>query len=136
MCAAYVIAIEWRIALPLACLFAWLSAPVARRMSRWHEIETSRVKSLIEDVARQRSRHPDEAIVLRGVDDRLFWSVLHDRPFQALGIGNVWLAPGTRIEAHPGSGDLSGYLLPAGYGGPLREYLIESYRLREATTSP
>ncbi len=74
-----------------------------------------RVRNLIGGVARAHQLHPQQSILLLGVDSELFWNSFPDHSFRLIGAGPVYLAPGSErhIDAHPDLGNVDEFLLPA-----------------------
>ncbi|HEV2444838.1 MAG TPA: hypothetical protein VGS58_02910 [Candidatus Sulfopaludibacter sp.] len=98
----------------VAALYAFLTVPQLMVASDWNYRMTQRARNLVEGIAGAHRLHPNQWILLTGVDSDLFWNAIRDHPFQLLGIDHVYLAPGSesRIESHPGWGDLAEFVLP------------------------
>ncbi len=81
----------------------------------WYYDRGNLLRTLIGGIANQRRTHPGDIILLDGVSDRLFWSGFGDHPFRLLGLGRIYLAPGSEsaINPHPEWGGISDYLIPA-----------------------
>jgi hypothetical protein len=103
------------VATTLALVYGFLVLPRAVYGSQSNYQLTQRVRDLVEGVARAHELHPGKTILLQGVDTDQFWNGINDRPFRAIGIENVYLAPGSdgRIDAHPDLGDITEFVLPA-----------------------
>jgi hypothetical protein len=132
-----------RAAAALAVLYAVLSVPhLLSAVERNYRL-TLRVRDLVEGVASAHEQHPNQAILLEGVDNDLFWNALRDRPFRLIGFEQVYLAPGSQrsIAADLGRGDLNEFLAPAGAvasaiaRGQLVVYDARGPRLRNITSS-
>jgi hypothetical protein len=98
-----------------AVVYGLMALPQTVAAGEWQYRETQRVRKLVEGVARAHELHPGQAILLTGVDNDLIWSGLSHRPFRLIGIGQVYLAPGSeaRIIADPERADLGSFVLPA-----------------------
>ncbi len=98
----------------LAAAFCVYSARDLRIELNWYYTRGRRLESLLDGIAAERKAHPGEIILLNGVSDRLFWSGFGDHPFRLLGLGQIYLAPGTEsaINPHPEWGGISDYLIP------------------------
>jgi hypothetical protein len=81
----------------------------------WNYRVSQRVRRLVEGVQAAHEQHPQQALMLYGVDTDLFWNGVLDRPFRLFGADHVYLAPGSEknIESHPGLGSVEDYVLPA-----------------------
>jgi len=133
----------WRAAAALAVGYAMLSVPHTLSAVERNYRLTLRVRSLVEGVAGAHEQHPNQAILLEGVDNDLFWNAVRDRPFRLIGLYQVYLAPGSErsIRADADRGDLNEFLAPAGAvaaaieRGQLVVYDVRSPRLRNITSS-
>jgi hypothetical protein len=126
----------------LAVLYACLAIPniVSAEERNWQL--TARVRNLVEGVAGAHEAHPNQAILLEGVDSDLFWNAMLDRPFRLFDLTNVYLAPGSEraITAYAGRGNISEFVAPA-YAvegaiqrGELVVYDVRTPRLRNITS--
>jgi hypothetical protein len=63
---------------------------------------------------RARELHPSKAILLTQVDDNLFGGAILDNAFRAMGVSEVYLAPGSEnsIRIDPNLGRVSDFVLP------------------------
>ncbi|MCL5746504.1 MAG: glycosyltransferase family 39 protein [Acidobacteria bacterium] len=86
---------------------AWISV-------RWIHNHSKRVEHLVLSVARAAQLHPGKVILLKGVDDGLFWVGVLDQPFSLVGANHVYLTPDSGVTAHPGYGDPGEFTLPPG----------------------
>jgi hypothetical protein len=132
-----------RAATGLALLYAALSVPhLLTAVDRNYRL-TLRVRDLVEGVASAHEQHPNQAILLDGVDNDLFWNALRDHPFRLISFEQVYLAPGSEraIAADADRGDLSEFLAPAGAvaaaieRGRLVVYDVRGPRQRNITSS-
>jgi len=132
-----------RAAAPLAILYAGLSVPHILSAAERNYRLTMRVRDFVEGVAGAHEQHPQQTILLVGVDDDLFWNALRDHPFRAIGFEQVYLAPGSErsIRADRQRGDVTEFLAPAGAAAAAIErgeavvYDVRSSRLRNITSS-
>ncbi len=99
----------------LAGAYCFYSVRDLRAELRWYYDRGRLLQSLIDGIAAERRAHPGGIILLDGVSDRLFWSGFGDHPFRLLGLGQIYLAPGSEsaINPHPEWGGISEYLIPA-----------------------
>ncbi len=127
----------------LAGAFCVYSARDLRIELNWYYTRGRRLESLIDGIAAERKAHPGEIILLNGVSDGLFWSGFGDHPFRLLGLGQIYLAPGTEsgINPHPEWGGISDYIIPAAEAraalaaGNAQVLTIASGRLLETTAA-
>jgi hypothetical protein len=108
--------IAWKaVSAVLAAGFVMQQAPVGWRHAEWYRERGEAQEALVMGVARAHELHPDEVILLDGIDDYLFWGAIQQRPFQFLRIPEVYLTPGSEanISPHPEIDDVSKFVLPA-----------------------
>ncbi|HEY1495507.1 MAG TPA: hypothetical protein VGF49_13240, partial [Candidatus Solibacter sp.] len=129
-------------AIALFLLYAALAVPSVLSAEDRNWWLTARVRNLIEGVAGAHELHPNQAILLEGVDTDLFWNAMLDRPFRLFGLINVYLAPGSEraIAAYPDRGNIAEFTAPA-YAvegaiqrGELVVYDVRAPRLRNITS--
>lgn len=98
----------------LAAIYAFLQVPHLNQATDWNYHLTLRTRNLVEGVAGAHEVHPNEAILLYGLDGDLFWNAVRDHPFRLLGIDHVYLAPGTgrQMEDRPEWYGVNEYVLP------------------------
>ena len=132
-----------RASLGFAVLYAAMAVPHSWREEERNRRLTQRIRGLVEGVAGAHERHPQQAILLEGVDSDLFWNAMLDRPFRLLGLHDVYLAPGSErgITAYPDRGSVAGFIAPA-YSvgraiqrGELAVYDVRGARLRNITST-
>lgn len=129
------------VALALAALYAVPGAIECRRGSLAVAERSWRIRTVALGVQRARQMYPQKTIVLAGVDKTLFWTGFADKPFRALGISGIYLAPGSEqtIGAHAAQMTLAQYVIPAEVLRTELEanravvYAVEPHRLRGAT---
>jgi hypothetical protein len=95
----------WKVAASLlAGAFLLIQVPAARASARWWLEESRPVKRFVLGVSRARELHPQQSILLAGVNNDLFWAAVRDGAFHAMGVSGVYLAPGSesQIESQPG----------------------------------
>jgi hypothetical protein len=147
---AYAVAAGWRplpgyrpLILALAATYL-VSSVIEGNLSSFSTAERSwRVRTMLLGARAARTQFPREAIVLAGVDSRLFWAGIFNQSFEALGLSDVYLEPGTedRIEHLPGWQSASEFTIEPGELRRLLEsggavvYAVEPRRLRGATTA-
>jgi hypothetical protein len=106
----------WKIAsVVLAAGFVIEQVPLGWQHAEWFRERGQAQEALVEGVARAHELHPDQVILLDGVGTDLFWGAIQQRPFQFLGISDVYLTPGseTKIALYPEIDDVSKFVLPA-----------------------
>jgi hypothetical protein len=71
-------------------------------------------RRLMQALGQARALHPDQAILLTGVNAYLFYAALYDRGPAAAGLRNIYLAPTNGgIATPPGAQPVANYQLPA-----------------------
>lgn len=103
-------AVAWRAGVAARALsviavlcFAIPGAWQARYMTRMNADYSRRVRTLVRGLAAAHKLHPTKVIVLKGLDDSLFWRGVYDRPHLALGWTGLYVTADTRNS-------LTGYL--------------------------
>ena len=88
----------------LAGIFFLLQLPAAHASARWWRDQSRAVRRLVIGVSRARELHPQQAILLTGVNNDLFWGAVREGAFSAMGVSGVYLAPGSElnIQSQPG----------------------------------
>jgi len=101
------------VAVALVALYLANTVPVTRASLRWRFDRAERAKTIVLGVVTARQLHPGKTILLTGIDNALYWSTFADDAFPAVGVPDVYLAPGTerRIETVPGDDGPSKYML-------------------------
>ena len=128
-----------RAAAAMVVLYAALTVPHVVGAVDRYEQATLRVRDLVEGVAGAHERHPDQTILLVGVDRDLFWNGLRDHPFRVIGFEQIYLAPGSEREI--AAEDAREFLAPpeavaAGLArGQVEVYDVRGPRLRNITSS-
>ena len=91
----------------VAALYAFLTVPAGWAASEWSQALTIRARNLMEGVAGAHQLHPDQAILLYGVDSDLFANAIAHRLFRLIGIEDVYLTPGSErlIQGDPRVGE-------------------------------
>ncbi len=79
-------------ALLLAAVYAVPSALMARGMTVQYFIDSRRTRTFVRSVAHAHRLHPDKTIVVRHLDDRMFWTGWWDNPFQIFGRNRIFIA--------------------------------------------
>jgi hypothetical protein len=126
----------------LVLLYALPSAWMGRRMSHEYHTISHRVQTFIGSVAFAHRLHPDKILLIRNVDNDLFWAVWWDNPFQLFGRKRIYASEECEpdIVPFPGFGTLARFILPQGEAlegmrrGEVVTYdLMSSGRLRNTT---
>jgi hypothetical protein len=103
------------VALALAAIYVAIVLPRTLAASDYHYRLTDRVRDLVEGTASAHQLHPDQTILLDGLDTPMFYSAVIDHPFRLVGVERVYLTPGSvrQIESHPELADMAAFTLPA-----------------------
>jgi len=68
---------------------------------------------LVQSVAYAKKIHPGKVILLKGIDDNLFWAAIYDSPFHILGWNDVFVTAESRWQIYdPHFNDIDRYFLP------------------------
>jgi len=126
----------------VALVYGFLQMPQLTASTEWNYNLTVRTKNLVEGVAGAHERHPNQAILLYGMDGDLFWNAVRDHPFRLLGIDQVYLAPGTgeHVQARPEWGSVDEFILSGAVvgkalaGNQVVVYDVRGPLLRNITT--
>jgi hypothetical protein len=99
----------------LAVVYGFMVIPQSVSASEWNYRFSQRARNLLEGLARAHELHPYQAILLEGVDRDLFWNAVLDKPYRLIGIGHVYLAPGSELSVgvNPELWDIHEFILPA-----------------------
>ena len=146
--AAYASSIAWKrgwaasvIAAVLALLYFIPSVNRVRAGMLSSFDRADRVRALIQSVAYAKHIHPGKMVLLKDVDDELFWSGVYDSPFRIFGWSDVFLAPDSRPLVHedPHLNPVDGYFLPESAARRVVDddaavvYAVEGRKLRNIT---
>ena len=126
----------------LAAIYLILMAAGSGRAAWWWQGQSKTVENLVLGVVRAHQLHPNQSILLRGVDDQLFWSSVFHSPFQLFGVSAVYLVPGSDryITSHGGSRSPADFVLadgPTVHGlnaNQIVVYQVGGPRLKAVTT--
>jgi len=122
MLAAYALSTAWKKSWPaaviagaLALIYFIPSVNMVRAGMVSYFDRADRVRALIQSVAYAKHIHPGKMILLKDVDDDLFWACVYDSPFHIFGWNDVFLTPDSRSLVHedPHLNPVDGYFLPA-----------------------
>jgi hypothetical protein len=108
--------IVWRFAGGvLVGFFLFESALVARKSSWSWSYRSWNIRAMVMGVAEAHRLHPDRTVLLKDIDDMLFWGAVSQRCFLFLGFDNVYLAPGSELQItpHVELGDVNSFVMPA-----------------------
>lgn len=146
--AAYGLSLTWKrgwiataiaVALSLVYFVPSVSAVHAGMISYFDRAD--RVRALVQSVAYAKHIHPGKMILLKDVDDGLFWAGVSDSPFRFFGWTDVLLVPDSRPLVHedPHLQPVDGYFLSelptlrAVNSGAAEVYEVEGRKLRNVT---
>jgi len=76
-------------------LYLAVSVPAAAISTRASRNQSLDVKRVVLGVVRAHALHPGRVILLEGVTERLYWDAVRDDAFEAAGVPNVYLTPGS-----------------------------------------
>jgi hypothetical protein len=95
-------------ALMLVPALAWFSAMIpAVRAATIHFVEDSKVsRNLVVGVEEARANHPGKTMLLDGISQQAYQTVVFEDGFRALGMANVYLTPGARETIQPDDRDI------------------------------
>jgi hypothetical protein len=148
MLAAYALSMAWQrgwavtaIAAVLALSYFVPSINMVRAGVMSYFDRADRVRALIQSVAYAKHIHPGKVILLKDVDDDLFWACVYDSPFHIFGWNDVFLAPDSRSLVHedPHLNPVDGYFLPESAARRVVDddaavvYAVEGRKLRNIT---
>jgi hypothetical protein len=148
MLAAYAISVAWKqgwilaaVATGLAALYLIPSVIVAHVVITNDFDRADRVRAIVQSVAYAKRIHPGKTILLKDIDDDMFWSVIYDSPFRIFGWKDVFVTPDSRPQIHdnPNLGAIDSYFLPeapmvrALNDGTALVYALEDRQLRNVT---
>ena len=133
---------HWRAAAIFAALYACLQVPRLWSGSEWNNNLAERSRDLMEGVARAHQLHPNQAILLSGVDNDQFSNVVRGRSFSLVGVDHVYIAPADmeHIDRPQDWGSLEDYVLPNSLAsraidrGELVVYDVRGPQLRAITS--
>jgi hypothetical protein len=123
MLSGYALVKAWSNPLPWKIIAAVLLAAYIRptvktdwRVTNWWRDRSLSIERMVRGTERARQLHPHQAILLDGVDSRLFWAGVFHHPFALFGVPAVYLTPGSEglIEPHPETGRVTDFVLPPG----------------------
>lgn len=129
-------------ALGMVAIYLLIMLPRTLASADWNYRITMRDRDLVEGVAGAHERHPNQTILLDGVDTTLFYNAVLDHSFRLVGIDRVYLTPGSErnIESHPELGDIGAFVLPADVtakaldADEIEVYDVRAPRLRNITS--
>jgi hypothetical protein len=127
----------------LALLYFIPSISVVHSGMTYYNERAARVRSLFQNVASAKQSHPGKEILLKNVDDDLFWSALYYRPFSLVGWNDIFLTPDSRIliQEDPHFPPLDDYFLSQSAtaeiikNGSALVLAVEGATLRDETSS-
>ena len=125
----------------LAAIYGLMVIPALQADTVWNYARTVRVRNFLGSLEAIHRLHPDQAILLYGVDRALFVDAVRERAPRLIGIDRVYLAPGSdeqpdlKHEDEIGEFVLSGALAERALKrGELVVYDVRGPRLRNITT--
>jgi hypothetical protein len=102
------------LALALAAVYLTAGIVGGRIETRVMVQRSHAIRTLVWGAVRVRELHPNNAIVLAGLDSDLFWAGVFHRPFRLVGIPDVYVAPEavSQIQPRPELGNVSDFVIP------------------------
>lgn len=96
------------------CLHLYFALPVQRATTRWHFERGQRIEALVHGMWQAHTLHPGKMILLKGLDDELYWGGFYDAPYRALGIPQVFILPGEEksLTPHASLGEIAQTVAP------------------------
>jgi len=128
-------------AIALLALYAVPSLLVIHAGEIFYRHRAGRAHALCQAVAQARQLNPGKILLLKNVDNDLFWSTVYYSPLPVLGWQGVYLAPNSPplIQEDSQFDDINGYffpeaaILPALRNGSAEVYQIEGETVRKIT---
>ena len=108
MLGGWALAVAWRtnrltrvLAVAAALCFMVPGAWQGRQLSRRVSLQSREVRHMVRGIAAAHRKHPNQIIVLTGVDNDLFWFGLYDKPEVALGWRGLYVTSETEQKLIP-----------------------------------
>jgi hypothetical protein len=101
------------LAVGLAALYLANTVPVTGASLRWRFERAEEARTIVLGAVTAHELHPGKTILLTGIDNMQYWSTMANHAFDAVGVPDVYLAPGTErsIVSGPGNDSPSKYVL-------------------------
>ena len=80
-------------AVSLLAIYICVSVPTTRLITLSFHDRSQSIRKLVLGVADLSRNQPEKIVLLKNVDQEMFWSAVYDRPFGLFGAGEVYLAP-------------------------------------------
>ncbi len=95
-------------------VMAFVSWEVHGATVEWYQSHSEATHRLVRGVVEARRLHPDDVILVDGVDNVLFWDGILDDPFRTYLVFDVFLTPGSerRLARSTAGEDLAPYIFP------------------------
>jgi hypothetical protein len=96
------------------CFLVFVSWEVRAATIGWYRSHSQAVERLTRGVVEARRLHPNDVVLLDGVDNSLFWDGMLDDPFRLYLVFDVFLTPGSerRLSRSIAGDDLTPYVFP------------------------
>lgn len=78
----------------VAVLYLAICLPAAWSMTSWHTARSFIARDLVTGLVAYDRAHPDQTLLLTGMDTDQFYAGFADRPFDSYGLQNIFIAPG------------------------------------------
>ncbi|HLJ13284.1 MAG TPA: hypothetical protein VKV15_02225 [Bryobacteraceae bacterium] len=88
------------VALLLGVFYLCGSIAEIRCQTHWFLEQSRRFQNVFQALAVTHARHPDNLLLISGVDNELFGSGFQDQPFRLFGVEQVYLTPGSEAGIH------------------------------------
>lgn len=106
------LALRPRVAAVVAALYLAVSLPAAWDVTSWNFARSQVAGRLVNGIADYSRAHPDKTLLVTGLSTEQFYAGFADKPFETLGMHNVFLAPGGGRNVDDTRGWLPRYGLP------------------------
>jgi len=105
----------WKAAgLILAAVYVLIMVSADRIEVNWWQHRSIAIRNMVLGVARAHQLHPNETILLDGVDADLFRAGVYHHPFSVMGVQEVYLTPGSASQIGPLDVAVEDFELPSG----------------------
>jgi hypothetical protein len=83
-------------AVSLLAIYVCVSVPTTRLITLSFHDRSQSIRKMVLGVASLSRDQPEKIVLLKNVDQEMFWSAVYDRPFGLFGVREVYLAPEDR----------------------------------------
>jgi len=97
---------------PMAALYLAICLPAAWDVTSWHVARSFIARDLVTGIVAYDRAHPDKTLLITGLSTDQFYAGFADRPFDLLGLRNIFIAPGGGQKVDDARGFVPRYGLP------------------------